>query len=70
MSRRCTGCGIVKPLTEFRIIGTRPQSKCRPCEREYQQDHHAANYIPARKTPTEIGPNLIPHWQRFCGIAA
>lgn len=52
-TKRCTGCGLVKALTEFRkaahgLLGRR--SRCKACDREYSRRYREANQEAVRES--------------------
>ena len=53
--RTCTTCQTEKPVSEFRSRKgrTKPQSKCKACEREYQKEWYWANPTKGRAKAAE-----------------
>lgn len=53
--RRCTACGVVKPVAEFRIrtrVTPKPRSVCKPCEAAHQRARFAKKPPKLRKATT------------------
>ncbi|QXM18666.1 hypothetical protein [Methanoculleus virus Blf4] len=53
-TKRCTGCGEVKSLEEFRRDRSKKQgrhSRCRECERQYRRIHHPRSTAHSQEYP-------------------
>lgn len=67
MTKRCSHCLKIKPLTEFnwKVIGVKRSSHCKECSRAYIRDHYAKNkeyYLSkARKRNIKIKSEAIKY---------
>jgi hypothetical protein len=53
-TKRCTGCGEVKSLEEFRRDRSKKQGRhprCRECERQYRRIHHPKSTAHSQEYP-------------------
>lgn len=70
--KRCTGCGIDKPLSHFSARRGRPgpQAKCKPCVASYSRSRYASTGYDAAKARARYHANRVKAVARSAAWAA
>jgi hypothetical protein len=72
--KKCTKCGVIKSILEFRKNGKYFQSKCKPCQYKYTQSHNEKNkerykkyQLIANHRSYDRGQTFINKHRALCG---